>query len=59
MSRLHGFDSFQGLPENWLPQRPAGCFSLQGLVSELHDDRVTFFKGWFEETLPSYTPLGA
>jgi Macrocin-O-methyltransferase (TylF) len=53
-SKLHGFDSFEGLPENWLPHRPAGCFSLQGQAPQIDDVRVRFFKGWFEETLPNY-----
>lgn len=54
-SKLHGFDSFEGLPENWLPQRPKGHFSLQGQVPEIDDPRVQFFPGWFEQTLPDYT----
>jgi len=53
-SQLHGFDSFEGLPENWLPQKPAGYFSLRGQVPEVDDARVQFFKGWFAETLPHY-----
>src|SRR5262249_14727846 len=54
-SKLHGFDSFEGLPESWLPQRPKGHFSLYGQVPQIDDPRVQFFRGWFEETLPSYT----
>ena len=54
-SKLHGFDSFEGLPENWLPQRPKGHFSLQGQVPQIDDPRVQFFPGWFEQTLPDYT----
>jgi hypothetical protein len=54
-SRLHGFDSFEGLPEFWLPQRPEGHFDLGGAIPQVDDDRVKFFKGWFEDTLPSYT----
>jgi hypothetical protein len=55
-SRLHGFDSFEGLPENWLPQRSKGHFSLEGQVPKVDDCRVQFFKGWFEQTLPRYEP---
>jgi hypothetical protein len=51
-SKLHGFDSFEGLPENWV--HPKGHFSVGGQVPQIDDDRVQFFKGWFEETLPSY-----
>jgi Macrocin-O-methyltransferase (TylF) len=53
-SRLHGFDSFEGLPENWLPHRPKGHFSLGGTVPQMDDCRAQFFKGWFEESLPKY-----
>jgi hypothetical protein len=54
-SKLHGFDSFEGLPEGWLPQRPKGYFSLQGQVPQIDDPRVQFFRGWFDRTLPEYT----
>ena len=53
-SRLHGFDTFEGLPENWLPQRSKGYFSTGGAVPQIDDPRVSFFKGYFEETLPKY-----
>ena len=53
-SKLHGFDSFEGLPENWLPQRPKGHFSLQGQAPQIDDPRVRFFPGWFEQTLLGY-----
>jgi hypothetical protein len=59
-SRLHGFDSFEGLPEEWddygasgLPL-PKGHFSTRGVAPQIPDPRVTFFKGWFEDTLPKY-----
>ena len=51
---MHGFDSFEGLPENWLPQRPKGHFSLEGQVPKIDDPRIQFFGGWFEATLPDY-----
>ncbi len=53
-SCLHGFDSFEGLPESWNIWRPKGCFSTAGKIPEILDARVTFFKGWFHETLPDY-----
>jgi hypothetical protein len=53
---LHGFDSFEGLPERWTVDRPKGYFSTSGQVPEVSDNRVKFFKGWFEETLPNYVP---
>ena len=53
-SKLHGFDSFEGLPENWLPQRQKGHFATGGAIPQIEDNRVKFFKGWFDESLPSY-----
>ncbi|MGH9430396.1 MAG: TylF/MycF/NovP-related O-methyltransferase [Terriglobia bacterium] len=54
-SMLHGFDSFEGLPEVWGPLFGQGEFSANGRVPEIEDPRVAFFKGWFEETLSRYT----
>jgi hypothetical protein len=53
-SLLHGFDSFEGLPTNWTYGKAAGLFSTGGEVPEIDDPRVSFFKGLFDETLPSY-----
>jgi hypothetical protein len=53
-SKLHGFDSFEGLPENWITTRPKGFFSTDGAIPQIDDVRVQFFKGWFEHTLPKY-----
>jgi macrocin-O-methyltransferase TylF-like protien len=53
-SRLHGFDSFEGLPETWSFAQRAGHFSTGGTPPTFADERVTLFKGWFEDTLPTY-----
>jgi hypothetical protein len=56
-TKLHGFDSFEGLPEDWPEVKRTfekGHFSTGGAVPVIDDPRVQFFKGWFEETLPSY-----
>jgi len=53
-AHLHGFDSFEGLPSTWIPTRPKGYFSTGGRVPQIPDSRVRFFKGWFEDTLPTY-----
>jgi len=55
-SHLHGFDSFEGLPENWNLRNPKGHFATGGAFPEIDDPRVRFFKGWFQDTLPSYKP---
>lgn len=57
-SVLHGFDSFEGLPTDWILDVPAGHFSTGGRPPEIDDDRVGFSKGWFEETLPEYDVPG-
>lgn len=50
--RFYGFDSFEGLPEAWslLPQ---GSFNLNGEVPQGLPN-VTFIKGWFDDTLPTF-----
>jgi hypothetical protein len=53
-SHLHGFDSFEGLPEAWNTQIGAGLFSTGGVLPAIDDPRVAFFKGWFADTLPGY-----
>ena len=56
-SRLHGFDSFEGLPEAFDDaggKYAKGWFSTGGQVPRVDDPRVTFFKGWFSDTLPGY-----
>jgi hypothetical protein len=54
-SRLHGFDSFEGLPHDWtLEGHERGYFSTNGTLPAVDDPRVEFFVGWFEDTLPRY-----
>jgi hypothetical protein len=53
-SKLHGFDSFEGLPEEWTSAAGRGHFSTNGLIPTVDDPRVTFFKGWFDQSLPAY-----
>jgi hypothetical protein len=54
-SRLHGFDSFLGLPHDWsLEGHPRGTFSTDGRPPAIEDPRVEFFPGWFEDTLSDY-----
>lgn len=52
-SVLHGFDSFIGLPDQAGPWEE-GQFDLGGSIPKIDDARVRFFKGWFDETLPTY-----
>ncbi|RKT55958.1 TylF/MycF/NovP-related O-methyltransferase [Saccharothrix australiensis] len=48
---VHGFDSFEGLPEDWRPNRPAGYFRAD-LVPEVPGAGIV--PGWFDETLPGF-----
>jgi len=50
-SRFYGFDSFEGLPEDWRGLS-AHHFDVAGSIPEIDDGRVTFVKGWFRDTLP-------
>lgn len=48
---VYGFDSFQGLPEDWRANIPAGAFRAAE-VPEI--DGATIVEGWFDETLPGF-----
>ena len=54
-SSLHGFDSFEGLPENWDQLRVKGTFDVKGVIPSYEDPRVALHQGWFEDTLPPFT----
>ena len=49
-ARFIGFDSFEGLPEQWGPA-PAGHFSTGGEAPKMNDTRIRFVKGWFQNTV--------
>jgi hypothetical protein len=48
---VFGFDSFEGLPEDWRNGFPAGTFSVDGLPDVPGAELVV---GWFDETLPRF-----
>ena len=54
-ARFVGFDSFEGLPEDWQANAPAGAFSV-GRPPAVDDPRVSFIVGWFDETLETFDP---
>jgi O-methyltransferase len=53
-SRLFGFDCFEGLPDDWHANAPAGRFNVNGRIPQIDDPRLTFVKGLFEDTLPGF-----
>jgi len=53
-SRFFGFDSFEGLPEQWGAGNPKGTFSVAGQLPVINDPRVQFIKGWFQQSLPGF-----
>lgn len=48
-SRFVGCDSFEGLPERWGTLHEK-AFSTDGTLPQINDPRVTFVKGWFQNT---------
>ena len=56
-SRFFGFDSFEGLPEDWsgaFVRVPRGTFNTDGVIPAIDDPRVSFHKGWFQHSLPVF-----
>lgn len=51
---LVGFDSFEGLPEDWRHDMRTGHFRT-GEPPQIDDSRVSFQVGWFDDTLPQFT----
>lgn len=54
-SRFFGFDSFEGLPENWLADSPKGAYSTGGAIPQVDDCRATFVKGLFQSTVDGFS----
>jgi hypothetical protein len=53
-SRFFGFDSFEGLPQDWHGKKGKGYFDVCGRLPQVEDPRIKFVKGWFENTLPIF-----
>ncbi|NQW00562.1 MAG: class I SAM-dependent methyltransferase [Rhodospirillales bacterium] len=52
--KIHGFDSFEGLPENWAGRHEGkGHYSTGGRLPVVPAN-VVLYKGWFEHTLPEF-----
>jgi len=55
LSRFLGFDSFEGLPEDWKADAPKGSYSTGRRIPEIDDARVSFVKGLFQETVDAFS----
>tara|TARA_B100000795_G_C22626453_1_gene370918 strand:- start:58 stop:750 length:693 start_codon:yes stop_codon:yes gene_type:complete len=58
---IHGFDSFEGLPEDWLQPETGhtnlkGHFDLDGKIPQnlLCVQNINIIKGWFDKSLPKF-----
>lgn len=51
-SLVHGFDSFEGIPEAWANERK-GSYSAFGVLPEVPDN-VILHPGWFEDSIPEF-----
>jgi hypothetical protein len=52
-SRFYGFDTFDGLPEDWGPFKK-GAFSTNNEIPLIEDFRGKFLKGLFQQTVPTF-----
>ncbi len=54
---VHGFDSFEGLPEDWTHFQKKGRFGLQGKLPQFAAANIELHAGWFEQTLPGFLAI--
>lgn len=52
--QVFGFDSFQGLPEDWRSNIPAGTFATRQLPDVVGAELVV---GWFSDTVADFLPI--
>jgi hypothetical protein len=51
--QLFGFDSFEGLPEDWIGTNlMKGFFSTEGKIPDI--ENIVFYKGLFKDSIPQY-----
>ena len=51
-TEIYGFDSFEGLPEDWRAEVKTGHFKVQQLPTVRNNVRLV--KGWFDKTVPAF-----
>lgn len=49
---VHGFDSFEGIPEDWHDEA-MGSYSTKGIIPKVPEN-VMLHQGWFDQTLPEF-----
>jgi len=49
---VYGFDSFEGLPEDWRDEYEKGAFKMDELP--IVNKNVKLIKGWFEDSIPPF-----
>ena len=53
--KLHLFDSFEGLPDDWTESKKAGAFRLEpDQIPTFNSRRAVLHKGWFKDTVPEW-----
>lgn len=52
-SKFYGFDTFDGLPEDWGPFKK-GSFTNNNALPEINDGRGKFYTGLFQQTVPGF-----
>lgn len=55
---IHGFDSFEGLPEDWSHAMKGQFGEIKGALPDMPAN-VTLYKGWFDQTLPEWAEKNA
>jgi hypothetical protein len=51
-NKIYGFDSFEGLPEDWAPGHPKGTFKTE-IIPQVKNN-VELVIGLFEESIPKF-----
>ncbi len=51
-NKVYGFDSFEGLPEDWRTGFSKGKFGVDNVP--VVEDNVELIKGWFQDSLPKF-----
>jgi hypothetical protein len=50
---IHGFDSFEGLPDDWSHVLKGTFGDVKGILPDMPSN-VKLYKGWFDDTLPPW-----